>query len=252
MKASVHPRNEISRYRAALIHLSVSAIVGASLAALCWFVWYPKPMLTAVGGHEIFMLILGIDVVLGPLLTLVVFKSGKRTLKFDLAVIAALQIAALVYGLHTLLQARPVYLASNGSEFQVVLATEITEANLKKANASLPWFGPKLVGTIEPTDKHDKDELEFVTEMGGGRGHFPKLHASYESTATSVLQKSLPIQQLIEKNKSRASEIDSWLRARGHTVTSAVYQPLRIRASEFAMILDRNDGSIVGIGEFTP
>ena len=86
----------MSRFRASGFHFVISLLVGLVLLALCWFMWYPAPMLMAIGGHEIFLLVVGIDVVLGPLLTLVVFKSGKKTLKFDLAVIALLQIAALV------------------------------------------------------------------------------------------------------------------------------------------------------------
>ena len=86
----------MSRYTASATHFALSVLIGAILLALFWFVWYPAPMLLAIGGHEIFLLILGIDVVLGPLLTLIVFRSGKKSLKFDLAVIALMQVAAMV------------------------------------------------------------------------------------------------------------------------------------------------------------
>lgn len=80
----------MSRYKAASIHFLACLAVGLGTLALCWFVWYPAPMLIALGGHEIFLLVVGIDVVVGPLLTLVVFKAGKKSLNFDLAVIAVL------------------------------------------------------------------------------------------------------------------------------------------------------------------
>ena len=44
------------------------------------------------------LLMIGVDVVIGPLLTLIVFDPKKKHLKFDLVVIAALQLAALAYG----------------------------------------------------------------------------------------------------------------------------------------------------------
>ena len=128
----------MSKYRASGIHFVISLFVGLVLLALCWFVWYPAPMLLAIGGHEIFLLIVGIDVVIGPLLTLVVFKTGKKKLKFDLAMIALLQILALEYGVSTLLEARPVYVAALGDKFQVIQATEVTDANLEKAKTTLP------------------------------------------------------------------------------------------------------------------
>jgi len=53
-------------------------------------VWYPPPLFQLLGGFELLLLIVAVDIALGPLLTLVVFKSGKKRLKFDLSVIALL------------------------------------------------------------------------------------------------------------------------------------------------------------------
>ncbi|MFC6521947.1 hypothetical protein ACFQAT_21695 [Undibacterium arcticum] len=131
----------MSRFRASGFHFLISFIVGLGLLALCWFMWYPAPMLMAIGGQQIFLLVVGIDVVLGPLLTLVVFKVGKKSLKFDLAVIALLQLGAMVYGVSTLLEARPAYVAALGDQFQVVQASELTDANLAKGKTELPWWG---------------------------------------------------------------------------------------------------------------
>ena len=108
----------MTRFRAASTHLAISAVIGAILSALFWFVWYPSPLFKAVGGYELFLMLLVIDVILGPLLTLVVFKSGKKSLKFDLAVIALVQAAALSYGVWTLLIGRPVYVAAFGDSLR--------------------------------------------------------------------------------------------------------------------------------------
>ena len=74
----------MSRFRAAAVHIAICTIVGAILLGLFWFVWYPQPLFRAVGGQDIFLMLLAIDMVLGPMLTLVVFKSGKKSLKSDL------------------------------------------------------------------------------------------------------------------------------------------------------------------------
>jgi hypothetical protein len=242
----------MNRFRAFAWHFLVSLAVGMALLAISWFVWYPAPMLTAIGGHEIFLLVVGIDVVVGPLLTLVVFKPGKRSLAFDLTVIAALQIGALIYGVNTLLEARPAYVASLGKEFQVVQATEITEANLKKAQTTIPWFGPRWVGTKAPEGKFEVDEVAAVTEVGGGRGHFPQLHVPYETTVTEVLANASPISTLIASNPGYADEIRLWLQRHDHSESSAKYQRIRISASDFVVILDAKSGGIVGIAPFKP
>jgi len=243
---------EISRYRASAIHLLLSAFVGLTLFALFWFVWYPAPMLIAIGGHEIFLLILAIDIVIGPVLTLVVFNTKKRSLKFDLAAIAAMQIAAMSYGASFLLEGRPAYVAALGGHFQVVQAVEITDENIKKANTTLPKFGPLWVGTKVPVGRYDTDAVRDVEEVGGGRGHFPQLHIPYDSMTSEVLEKSKPMSALIASNPAKADEITIWLRKHKLDATTAKFQPIRIRASEFAVVIDSKTAAVAGIAPFKP
>ncbi|HEV7490359.1 MAG TPA: hypothetical protein VGO25_06105, partial [Rhodanobacteraceae bacterium] len=80
----------MTRWKASAVHLSISICVGLGAVALIFGVWYPPPYSHAVGADQLVVLLLGVDVVLGPLLTLVVFKSGKKSLRFDLSVIALL------------------------------------------------------------------------------------------------------------------------------------------------------------------
>ena len=91
------------RTRASAIHLVASTVVAALAGALVFFLWYPLPFREIAGGRELFLLLVAIDVVLGPLITLAVFNPRKpRTeLVRDLSVVVLLQLAALAYGLHT-------------------------------------------------------------------------------------------------------------------------------------------------------
>lgn len=206
----------------------------------------------AIGGHEIFLLIVGIDVVLGPLLTLTVFKSSKKSLKFDLAVIAVLQVCAMMYGVSTLLEARPVYVAALGKEFQVVQATEVTDANLLKAKATLPWWGPNWVGTKAPTDRYDIDAVQDLASVGGGRGHLPQLHIPYALMKEEILQRAQSIDVLKKHNAGKEAEIDTWIAKRGYSANGLRFQKIKISASEFVVILDSKTADVVGIADFKP
>ena len=84
----------MSRWRAAGIHLLVSAGVAAVVLAVMLGVWYGPTLFWAMGGAGLALILIGVHLVMGPALTLVVFRSGKRGLKFDLAAIALLQLAA--------------------------------------------------------------------------------------------------------------------------------------------------------------
>src|SRR4051812_9236072 len=91
------------RLKASGIHLGVSLCVALCAALLVFAAWYPYPYREISGGRELFMIVTGVDVVLGPLITLTIFNPAKsrRELTLDLSVVAGIQIAALCYGLWT-------------------------------------------------------------------------------------------------------------------------------------------------------
>ena len=242
----------MSRFRAASIHLGLCVFAAIVLLALFWFVWYPAPLFLAVGGLEIFLILLGIDVTLGPLLTLVVFKTGKKTLKFDLAVIGLLQVLALVYGVYTLLIGRPVYVASLGDRFAVIQANEIEEKELAAAQKSLPWYGPEWVGTKVAADKKERERVMFSGLAGAGYGNFPQYHAPLATMREEILKNAKSITVLRKLNARQDSEITAWLRDHDQTDDSVIFQGLKARAEDMAVIMDAKTAKVIGIAPFKP
>ena len=55
-------------------HFGVSALVAAAVAVLVFMVWFPYPYRQLAGGTELFILVMAVDLVCGPLLTLVLFN----------------------------------------------------------------------------------------------------------------------------------------------------------------------------------
>ncbi len=120
------------KFRAFSIHFATTLVVAAAAAALIFLVWYPPPFGTMVGGLKLFILITGIDLALGPLVSLVIYDSRKsrRALLFDYSVVAVVQIAALAYGIYSVSQARPAYVAFVKDRLEVIAAGEIAERDL--------------------------------------------------------------------------------------------------------------------------
>src|SRR6187551_2548926 len=105
-------------------HLLVSFLIALLSLVLVFWLWYPSPLDKALGVANIFLLLLCIDVIIGPLLTLVVAKQGKKTLKMDLLTIAVIQLLALTYGLYVVVQGRPVWMVYDSGHFELVQAYE--------------------------------------------------------------------------------------------------------------------------------
>ena len=97
-----------NRWQAFGIHILISLLIFVVLAAVIYFWWYPGFLFRYDGGLEGIKLIAGVDFIIGPVLTLCVYKLGKKSLPFDLAAIGLLQAACLVGGMWTVWQTRPI------------------------------------------------------------------------------------------------------------------------------------------------
>ena len=112
------------KLKALLIHLGLSILlVGLVIGSLLFF-FFPQLFIGVSNFKEVATLIISIDLILGPLLTFVVFQPKKKTLKFDLSVIAAIQISALAYGAYALYEVHPVYVTFNIDRFTIVSAKD--------------------------------------------------------------------------------------------------------------------------------
>lgn len=194
-------------------HFVVTLAMALAAAVIVFLVWYPDPFHAMLGGTKFFMLITVCDLVLGPLTSLIIYNSKKtrRALVFDYSVIGIVQIAAFVYGVMSIADARPVYVAFVKDRFEVVIAKEIADADLRNAKApydTRPKLGPVLVGTQSPTDREERNALVFSAMEGKDVQNFPRYYVPYESNADAIkqharsladLQKLHPeAQQLIE------------------------------------------------------
>ena len=158
------------RLRASAIHLAISLSIATLAAWLVFGWWYPYPYRELSGGRELFTLVVAVDVVLGPLITLVIFNAAKtrRHLLMDFSVIGLLQVAALAYGLWTVFVARPVHLVFEYNRMAVVHAVDIEPSLLSQAPPdlqTLPWRGPTLL-SLRPLQ--GGEVIESVLQAVGG------------------------------------------------------------------------------------
>jgi len=246
----------MSRWKAAAIHVSISALIGLISATLIFFVWYPHPYSQAAGADQLVLLLLGVDVVLGPLLTLIVFRAGKWGMRFDLTVIAIAQACAFLYGTSVVVRARPAFIVANVDRFSLVTANDIEPADYAKAKrvefASAPWTGPRIIGAQLPTDVHERNNLAFSGPGGKDIDVMPQYYVDYTTVARDLLQRAKPIDELVRAHPDARLPIDAWLRKRGYTATGIRWVPLTARRATLTMLLDANTGIALDALPITP
>jgi hypothetical protein len=232
----------MSRWKAAGLHLGLSALVGASALALMVFVWYPPPLFVAEGGSELVLILVGVDVAIGPLVTLIVFRAGKPGLRFDLATIGVLQAAALAYGMHVVFLARPVYLVFVKDRFEVARAAELDAEALAEARdprfRSLPLWGPALAAADFPHDPAERNRLVELALAGIDLHHFPKYYAPYAERRAEVLARAKTVERLRATEPTAARVVDEYLRESGRGEETVRALMLRARRAWVAVVLD--------------
>ena len=154
-----------TRLKAFLIHLSASiGILGIfALVVLLW--WYPAPMLSLQGGWEIWLMILAVDVILGPTLTGIVYKPGKKGLIVDLSIIVMFQLAALVFGAVSIHSQKPNYLAFVLDRFFIVSLTDTVGDLPANENFSI-WKGSIRLVTMPTTPQTTAKSLDELSLDG--------------------------------------------------------------------------------------
>ena len=114
---------------------------------MLYFGWYRWPGWYLTDVVHVVMVMVGVDIVLGPLLTLIIARSDKprRVLARDIAVIVAVQLCALVYGTTSLWSGRPLYYAYSENILQLVQAYDIEDAGIGARTKAESGPGAALV-----------------------------------------------------------------------------------------------------------
>jgi len=229
------------RLRAAGWHLLLSLLVAALAAALVFGLWYPGAFRALSGGRSLFLLVVSVDVVLGPLLTFAVFdlRKGWPHLRRDLAIIVALQLAALAYGLHTVYIARPVVLAFERDRFRVVIADDVLVDELPKARPefrSLPLTGPWTVATRAAQAGQEKADALFLALKGYDTSQRPGFWLPYDDARAEVLARARPMAALLEHYVDRRAEFMAALAELGLDPSQARFLPVMARGDWVAVL----------------
>lgn len=240
-----------SAIKASVIHLCFSLLVAAAAAALVFGLWYPYPYRELAGGRELFILVVAVDVVCGPLLTLVLFNPTKPKLELwrDLALVTMIQLAALVYGVHAVWQSRPLFLAQEVDRFKVIAAPLLDPVALGALPSSMRpslFDRPMVVAIREPKDKQERDKVMFESIQGGrDYAERPEFYIPYDgANALKSLKRAKPLTVFLEKRPDQLTAAKKLAAENNADVSQWMYLPVVAR-QDWVAVLDKQ-GQIQG------
>ena len=217
-----------TRIRAFLTHISASATVVSVVTATVFFIWYPWPYWYANAADKILLMLVAVDVFIGPTLTLIVFKPGKPGLKMDMTAIITVQIAALTYGIITLYQARPMFTVYAVDRFEVVTASDIELGKIKHAQLlDLPFAGPGFAYAKPPSDRAAAQKIltEVLFHRAPDIERRPELYEPYSSHKETVLSRAKAI-DVSHMNSGEKFKLDAFLNEQNAQQDDFIYFPL--------------------------
>jgi hypothetical protein len=237
------------RLRGFLIHLAASVVLALIASGIIFLIWYPSPLEQAIGVASIVLLLLGVDVVAGPLLTLAVCKQGKKSLKYDLAIIVLIQFSAFIYGIHIIAQGRPVWIALHENSFHVVQAYQMHHAYIEKANNNYQnpgIFGPQWVAVRKPNSEEKPSVFEGLMK-GVLFIERADLYEPLTDQLVLVKEKSHDLSLLNQFNDSNTVKniLAKWTQA-------DAFLPLNANEMPMTVLVKRNTGEIIAIVNLKP
>lgn len=238
----------MSRYKAALLHFIISIIVFAHIVALTAYLLYPSALFFRSGGIQLCTILGLVDCVLGPLLTLIVFNANKRSNTFDMTIVIAIQILALLYGAHAIYTSRPAYFVWIEDRFHLVKQTEIEQKAYSEADEqfrSAPLLGPQLVSTVAPEDVETRNAVVFAELAGLGLQNLPKFYVQIDSHLPIILEKGRTRSDL-KGTKERLAQVDKFLATRAGG-TPLLFYYLNHQGDIMYLALNAKTGAVVSI-----
>lgn len=241
-----------NRLLAAGAYLGVSFLMILFSGILVLKVFYPYPFVEILNGKKLYLLLVAINIILGPLLTFLIFDTTKKrhVLGRDMVVIGTIQLIAFVYGLWVIYIARPVYLVYEIDRFKLITAIDVDNFDLSEAPAEfqkLPFSGVKVIGLRAANNSVEKLyslELELAgKDLSLQTDWWQSLS---DENRASMRKHGVSVTALKNIDINNNSQIKKILDAAQLRDEEVIVLPLLVRSVSWSVLLDKKKLNIIG------
>ena len=238
-----------NRYSASGLHFLFSLSVFTLFVGILLLFWYPNPYFSASGGWQGLRLVAVVDLVLGPLITLVIFNPSKsrRELSIDIGVVLLIQILALLWGVKAVYEQRPVAVVFLDTSFYTVPAAAINAQNIDLDE--LVAFGegrPVYVFSRRPQSASEQERFRIAVEMQRVPPHEQVwLYEPLAEHFEQVRRSSLNVVEIMNANAEMKAGIEQVLAKEKAQVSDLVFLALTSRYRNILLIFDAQ-GDLLG------
>jgi len=239
----------MSKKKAFLIHLAASLFVFSILLMLIIYLWYPAPYFDVAYRMKWINMIAFVDLVLGPGLTLLIFRADKPSVKFDMTVILLLQISALSWGVWNAWSAHPKLNVFYDGQLYCLDRSELEEAGVKDLDVA--GYMTDEVMTVLPYPESKEEKIKYLREAKGEKPMVYRLGGAYMIADKEITSKLGENQgDILELVNSDPAAQKQWLRFvsnYGEVDKDWRYFGFNCFKNDQVAVLDRKNNKIKGI-----
>jgi len=244
------------RLKAFSLHLLSSASALTLILGSLYFGWYRWPGWHLTDVTTVVLVMVCVDVVLGPTLTFIIAnqKKSRRELTRDIGIIVVVQLCALTYGSVSLWNGRPLYYAFSESVLQLVQAYDIdakdAEAGRQQNPALAPhWYSlPRWIWAPLPQNADESRKI-VVSAITGGDDviSMPKYFKPWEEGTAALRSKLKKVDDVAYFAKSEKKKLKERMKAAGLPDDQPNAMPLTGRGHPLLAVFDPVTLKITGI-----
>jgi hypothetical protein len=219
------------------------------------FLWFPGGYFPISGITKLFLILVGVNLIVGPGLSMLLYKPGKKGLIFDLIVIACVEIAILGWGMYKILERRPAFVVFAVDRFEAVTISEVDLEPLQDSQLAVrPGYTPRLIYAELPTDVDGMNRLIDETVLQGMQDidRRPEFWKPYAQGMSSIKGAAKPLSALSSSDDVRAGSIKRWLARQKLSADEYLYLPVQGRTSDGMMLLHADIGYPVAVLAIDP
>jgi hypothetical protein len=235
------------RLKAFGLHLLASVGVLTLVLGTLYLGWYRWPGWYVAGVSGVVAVLAGVDLTIGPLVTLIVARPTKprRELARDIAIIATVQLCALIYGGVSLWNGRPLYYAFSETELQLVQAYDIGAREQALARAQhaklLPhWYSlPRWIWAPLPQDPEQRAKIVMAAITGGDDViAMPRYFKPWEQGLPALRQQLKKVEEVAYFSRPQKQTLGRRMRALGLDTSQKNTLPLTGRGDSLLAVFD--------------
>ncbi|VAW80733.1 hypothetical protein MNBD_GAMMA15-136 [hydrothermal vent metagenome] len=245
-----------ARLAAAGLHFLASAFVISLSLYVIYFIWYPNPFYTMHSVFDAVKIVLAVDLVLGPFLTLVIFNTSKprKELIRDISIILIIQVSALTWGMHVTYKMRPTFFVFQADTFYPIIREDIDLENLnKEVSPPAIWQSPVTI-YIEPLK--GMDAIQRLKEAAKGGGLTGEMYKTEKYKPLSLKTDNEYRQDIIsqamsydflQKSKTWKSGVEELVLSQGGVIEDYLFYPVENDRFRGLIAFKKTDFSIAGL-----